>query len=88
MTEKLPQSPEEWKQYIREKKEKEAREEAKRREAAEKEAAKRAWVKDGGTEWDFAKAWPEIRDAKRKARIQKTTDKARAATHANLKNSF
>jgi hypothetical protein len=88
MTERLPQSPEEWREHIRKNREKKRQEEAARREAAEKESAKRAWVKDGGSASDFEKAWPEMRDEKRKSRVQKLNDRARDRTQANLRTSF
>jgi hypothetical protein len=49
--------------------ERQAKEEEERRERAEKGAARAAWIRDGGSERDFERAWPELRDEARKRRL-------------------
>ena len=39
------------------------------REWTEKESSRRAWLADGGREVDFEKAWPELRNERRRRRI-------------------
>jgi hypothetical protein len=59
-----------------------AREEEERKERAEKENARRAWLRDGGSESAFSKAWPEMRDEARKQRIMDADQRARASQRA------
>jgi hypothetical protein len=46
-----------------------------RREKMEKETARRGFIKEGGTEEQFERAWPELRD---QARHQRTLDRDKA----------
>jgi len=55
--------------YRKEQDEKAAKEEEARRERTEKESARRAWLSDGGSEADFEKEWPRLRDEGRKWRV-------------------
>ncbi len=63
--------------------ERQAREEQERQERAEKEAARRAWIRDGGTNGDFERAWPELRDEARKRRIMDADQRAREEMRAS-----
>lgn len=62
--------------------EREARAEEDRRERAEKESARRAWVRDGGSESAFSKAWPQLRDEARRRRIMDADQRARESQRA------
>ncbi len=64
-------------------KEREAREEQDRRERAEKESARRAWICDGGTNGDFERAWPQLRDRMRGQRIADADRRAREEMRAS-----
>jgi hypothetical protein len=55
--------------YRKEQDEKAKKEEEASRERAEKESARREWISDGGTEADFERDWPRIRDEGRKWRV-------------------
>jgi hypothetical protein len=57
---------EEYRRKVDEQATKEAEE---RRERAEKESARREWISDGGTEADFERDWPRLRDEGRKWRV-------------------
>jgi hypothetical protein len=59
--------------------EREAREEEARKERVEKESAKRVWIRDGGREADFERAWPELRDEQRRRRTLDADERARAS---------
>jgi hypothetical protein len=63
--------------------ERQAKEEQERRERAEKGAAKAAWLRDGGSERDFERAWPELRDEARKRRVADADQRARAGQRAS-----
>jgi hypothetical protein len=54
-----------------------AKEEQERKEATEKESARRAWLADGGSEADFEKEWPKLRDEGRKRRVMDADRTAR-----------
>ena len=62
----------------------EAAKEQARRERTEKETARRGFIREGGTEEQFERAWPELRD---RARHQRTLDRDRAAREAQRANS-
>jgi hypothetical protein len=55
-----------------------------RREKMEKETARRGFIKEGGTEEQFERAWPELRD---QARHQRTLDRDKAAREAHRAHS-
>lgn len=59
--------------------EREAREAEERKERVAKEAARRAWLRDGGSERDFERQWPEMRVEARRRRIADADSRARAA---------
>jgi hypothetical protein len=59
---------EEHEAYRKEQDEKAAKEEEARNERTEKASARRAWMADGGSEADFEKAWPQLRDEGRRRR--------------------
>ncbi len=54
-----------------------AEEEQAGRERTEKAAARRAWLADGGTEADFEKSWPKLRDEARSRRVMDADRRAR-----------
>jgi hypothetical protein len=66
-------------EYRRQQDEKAAKEAEARQERMEKESARRAWLRDGGSERDFERTWPELRDEARKRRIMDADQSARAA---------
>jgi hypothetical protein len=53
--------------YRKEQDEKAAKEAEERTERMEKEPASRAWLAEGGSEADFEKEWPKLRDEGRRA---------------------
>jgi hypothetical protein len=55
--------------YRKEQDEKTAKEEEARTQRMEKETARRAWLADGGSESDFEKTWPKLRDEGRRKRV-------------------
>ena len=63
--------------------EKAAKEQA-RRERTEKETARRGFIREGGTEEQFERAWPELRD---RARHQRSLDRDKAAREAHRARS-
>jgi hypothetical protein len=56
-------------EYRRKVDEQEAKEEEARREKMEKESARRVWLADGGSEADFQREWPKLRDEGRRRRV-------------------
>lgn len=61
-----------------------AKEAQERRERTEKETARRGFIREGGTEEQFERAWPELRD---RARHQRSLDRDRAAREAQRAHS-
>jgi hypothetical protein len=61
-----------------------AKEAQERRERTEKETARRGFIREGGTEEQFERTWPELRD---QARYQRTLDRDRAAREAQRASS-
>jgi hypothetical protein len=55
-------------EYRRKVDEKAAKEAEERRERTEKENARRTWKADGGSEADFEREWPKLRDEGRRRR--------------------
>jgi hypothetical protein len=68
--------------YRQEQDEKAAKEEEKRRESME-EAARRAWLVDGGSEADFQREWPKLRDEGRRRRVVDADRRAREMMRAH-----
>jgi hypothetical protein len=66
-----------YEEYRRREDEKAARREQEQREAMEKETARQAWLRDGGSEYDFQLAWPTLRDEGRRRRIVDADRQAR-----------
>ena len=58
---------------------KEAQERDHRRQRMERTNARRAWLADGGSEADFEKAWPSLRDEGRRRRVMDADRRAREA---------
>jgi len=58
---------------------KEAQERDHRRQRMERANARRAWLADGGSEADFEKAWPSLRDEGRRRRVMDADRRAREA---------
>jgi hypothetical protein len=69
--------------YRKEQDEKAAKEEEARRERSEKESARRAWTSDGGSEADFEREWPELRNEGRRRRAVDADKRARDAHRAS-----
>lgn len=69
--------------YRKEQDEKAAKEADERRERTEKETARRAWLADGGTEADFQREWPKLRDEGRRRRVVDADRRAREAMQAS-----
>jgi len=63
--------------YRKEQDEKAAKEAEERQERAEKESARRAWLADGGSEADFEREWPKLRDEGRRRRVMDADRRAR-----------
>jgi hypothetical protein len=63
--------------YRKEQDEKAAKVEEARNARMEKEAARRAWMIDGGSEADFEKEWPKLRDEGRRQRVMDADRRAR-----------
>ena len=64
-------------EYRRKVDEKAAKEEEVRRANMEKESARQTWIRDGGREADFEKAWPKLRDEGRRRRVMDADKHAR-----------
>jgi hypothetical protein len=69
--------------YRKEQDEKAAKKEEARNARMEKETARRAWLADGGSEADFEKAWPKLRDEGRRQRVIDTDRRARETMQAS-----
>ena len=69
--------------YRKEQDEKAAKEEEARNARMEKENARRAWKADGGSEADFKKAWPKLRDEGRHQRVIDADRRARETMQAS-----
>jgi len=65
--------------YRKEQDEKAAKEAQEREQRMEKANARRAWLADGGSEADFEKAWPSLRDKARLERVMSADRRAREA---------
>ena len=63
--------------YRKEQDEKAKKKEEANRERTEKESARRLWLADGGSEADFEKAWPGLRDEGRRRRVMDADRRAR-----------
>jgi hypothetical protein len=63
--------------------EKEAKEEHERRERREKENTRRRYLAEGGTEVEFERAWPEMREEARRRRVMDGERKAREGQRAS-----
>jgi hypothetical protein len=74
---------EDFEAYRREQEEKAAKEEEARSARIEKENARRAWKADGGSEADFEKAWPKLRDEGRRLRVMDADRRARETMQAS-----
>ena len=70
---------EDFEAYRKEQAEKVSREEEARNARMEKENARRAWLADGGSEADFEKEWPKLRDEGRRQRVMDADRRAREA---------
>jgi hypothetical protein len=66
-------------EYRRKEDEKAARRAQEQREAMEKETARQAWLRDGGSESDFRREWPRVRDEGRRRRVVDADRQAREA---------
>jgi hypothetical protein len=62
----------------------EAAKEQQQRERVERATARRGFLREGGTEEQFERAWPELRD---RARHQRALDRDRAAREAQRAQS-
>jgi hypothetical protein len=69
--------------YRKEQDEKAAKEEEARNARMEKESARRAWLADGGSDRDFEKAWPKLRDEGRRRRVVDASRRAREEQQAS-----
>lgn len=65
--------------YRKEQDEKAAKEARERGQRMERANACRAWLADGGSEADFEKAWPSLRDEERRRRVMDADRRAREA---------
>jgi hypothetical protein len=74
---------EDYEAYRKEQDEKAKKEEEANRERMEKESARCAWKADGGSEADFEKAWPKLRDERRRRRVIDVDRRAREAMQAS-----
>jgi hypothetical protein len=64
-------------QFRKEQDEEAAKEKEARTARMEKETARKAWIRDGGSEEDFKKAWPKVRDEGRRRRVMDADHRAR-----------
>ena len=62
---------------------KEAQERDHRRQRMERANARRAWLADRGSQADFEKAWPSLRDEGRRRRVMDADRRAREAMQAS-----
>ena len=75
-------------QYVAAQEEKARREREERQERTEKQSARRAWLEDGGSEADFERAWPKLRDEGRRRRVVDADKRAREAMRATGTSSI
>jgi hypothetical protein len=68
-----------YEQFRKEQDEKAAKEAEEREQRIEKENARRAWKADGGSEVDFRREWPRLRDEARRRRVMDADRRAREA---------
>jgi hypothetical protein len=66
-----------YEQFRKEQDEKAAKQEEERKQRMEKENARRAWLADGGSEADFQREWPKLRDEGRRRRVMDADRQAR-----------
>lgn len=71
-----------YEEYRREQDEKAAKEERERRERLEEDNARRAYLAEGGTEEEFEKAWPEMREQAKRRRAMSREQEAREGQRA------
>jgi hypothetical protein len=64
-------------QFRKEQDEKAAKKQEARNARMEKETMRKAWIRDGGSQTDFERAWPGLRDAARKQRVMDADRRAR-----------
>jgi hypothetical protein len=76
-------SLEDFERYRKEQDEKAAKEAEERRERTEKESARRAWLADGGSEADFRREWPRLRNEGRRRRVVDADRRARQMMQAS-----
>ena len=69
--------------YRKEQDEKAAKEAEERRERTERESLLRAWKADGGSEADFEREWPKLRDEGRWRRVVDADRRAREMMQAS-----
>jgi hypothetical protein len=69
--------------YRKEQDEKAAKEAEEQRERMEKETARRAWLADGGSDKDFQREWPKLRDEGRRRRVVDADRRAREEMRAH-----
>ncbi len=72
-----PYTLEEFEAYRQAREERETREREERQEKTARDSARRAWIRDGGSERDFERQWPSLRDEARKRRIMDADQRAR-----------
>jgi len=68
--------------YRKEQDEKAAKEAQERGQRMERANARRAWLADGGSEAEFEKAWPSLRDEGRRRRVMDADCRARETMQA------
>jgi len=64
---------------LKARREQEAKQEEECRERQERESLLRAWKADGGSEADFEREWPKLRDEGRRLRVLNADRQAREA---------
>ncbi|MCD6053080.1 MAG: hypothetical protein K0Q96_272 [Rubrobacteraceae bacterium] len=69
--------------YRKEQDEKAEKEKEARTARMEKETARKAWIRDGGSEEDFKKVWPKLRDEGRRLRVMDADRRARETMQAS-----
>jgi hypothetical protein len=63
--------------------EREVKEARERKERQEKQNARRAYLAEGGTEAEFERAWPEMREEARRRRVMDAEREAREGQRAS-----
>jgi hypothetical protein len=74
---------EDFERYRKEQDGKAAKEAEERLARTEKESARRAWLADGGTEADFQREWPRLRDEGRRRPVVDADRRARETMQAS-----